>query len=114
MSHCRTGSTCNYPEGECVGLCLHRITVTTTNDLSTEAGYVQIEATDDGQVTATYVKGSLPIEYAEPEPSTLTHAWDAYTTHRPRGRMKALIHAWKRLVRAFRTRHIPDPFKEQA
>jgi len=28
--------------------------------------------------------------------------------------MTALIHAWKRLVRRFKTRHIPDPFKEHA
>jgi hypothetical protein len=66
---------------------------------------------------AVAIKGNveqrMPIEFAEPEPSAISDAWDAYTTHRPRGRMKALIHAWKRLVRAFRTRHIPDPFKAQ-
>lgn len=29
MTHCRTASTCNYPEGECVGLCLHRAQINT-------------------------------------------------------------------------------------
>lgn len=28
--------------------------------------------------------------------------------------MTALIHTWKRLMRRFKTRHIPDPFKEHA
>ncbi len=95
-------SGCNGPtEGECVGLCLHRA------QINTETMTKRCAA----------IKGSveqrMPIEFAD-EPSAFVAAWDAYKTHRPRGRMKALIHAWKRLVRAFRTRHIPDPFKEHA
>jgi hypothetical protein len=90
-------SGCNGPiEGECVGLCLHRInTETMTKRCAAIKGNVEQR---------------MPIEFAD-EPSAFVAAWDAYKTHRPRGRMKALIHAWKRLVRAFRTRHIPDPFK---
>lgn len=110
-----THPDCGQPKGECARDCLlfqmHRVTVITANDLNTDSGFAQIEATNDGRVNVTYGKGQLPIEFAD-EPSAFVAAWDAYKTHRPRGRMKALIHAWKRLVRAYRTRHIPDPFKQ--
>lgn len=101
MTRCRTSATCNYPESECVGLCLHRA------QINTETMTKRCAAIKGN------VEQRMPIKFAD-EPSAFVAALDAYKTHRPRGRMKALIHAWKRLVRAFRTRHIPDPFKEHA
>lgn len=90
------GSGCNGPkESDCVGLpaCIgfsfHRVNTETMTK------------------RCAAIKGNV-------EPRTEPTVLDAYKTHRPRGRMKALIHAWKRFVRAFRTRHIPDPFKEHA
>lgn len=85
-----THPDCGQPKGECARDCLlfqaHRInTETMTKRCAAIRGNVEQRT----------------------EPTVL----DAYKTHRPRGRMKALIHAWKRLVRAYRTRHIPDPFK---
>ena len=100
-----THPDCGQPKGECARDCLlfqaHRInTETMTKRCAAIKGNVEQR---------------MPIEFAEPEPTRIEPTvLDAYKTHRPRGRMKALIHAWKRLVRAFRTRHIPDPFKEQA
>ena len=90
-----THPDCDQPKGECARDCLlfqaHRINTETMTK------------------RCAAIKGSVE---QRTEPSAFTDAWDAYKTHRPRGRMKALIHAWKRLVRAFRTRHIPDPFKQ--
>lgn len=88
-----THPDCGQPKGECARDCL----LFQTHRINTETMTKRCAA----------IKGNVE---QRTEPTVL----DAYKTHRPRGRMKALIHAWKRLVRAFRTRHIPDPFKEQA
>lgn len=86
-----THPDCGRPKGECARDCL----LFQTHRINTETMTKRCAA----------IKGNVE---QRTEPTVL----DAYKTYRPRGRMKALIHAWKRLVRAFRTRHIPDPFKQ--
>ena len=83
MTRCRTASTCNYPEGECVGLCLHRInTETMTKRCAAIKGSVEQR---------------MPIEFAEPEPTRIGAAWDAYKAHRAHGRIDGIRHAWRAL-----------------
>lgn len=86
MTRCRTASTCNYPEGECVGLCLHRA------QINTETMTKRCAAIKGN------VEQRMPIEYAD-EPSALVAAWDAYKAHRAHGRIDGIRHAW----RAFRS-----------
>jgi hypothetical protein len=81
MTRCQTSETCNYPEGECAGLCLHRL--------------------------LRPVEQRMPIEFAGPEPEPedevkegrFSAAWDAYKTHRALGRIRALRIAVRRAWR---------------
>lgn len=94
---------CGYPKGYCAGLCMHRAVINTetmTKPVVAIKGKVE----------------ELPVQFAEPEPKTKeTPMRDAFA---------ALVKWWKsnhgmrqafrQAVRAYKTRHIPDPFKEQA
>lgn len=74
MTHCRTASTCNYPEGECVGLCLHRINTETMTK------------------RCAAIKGNVE---QRTEPTRIGAAWDAYKAHRQHGRIDGIRHAWR-------------------
>lgn len=70
MIRCPNTTSCGYPDGECAGLCLHRL--------------------------IRPVEQRMPIEFAGPEPENevkegrFSAAWDAYKTHRALGRIRAL------------------------
>ena len=65
MTRCQTSATCNYPEGECVGLCLHRA------QINTETMTKRCAAIKGN------VEQRMPIEFAEPEPTRIGATWDA-------------------------------------
>lgn len=69
MKRCIVSTTCGYPDGECAGLCLHRL--------------------------IRPVEQRMAIEYAGPEPedkpeSLWSRVWSAYKAHRALGRIRAL------------------------
>lgn len=73
MKRCIVSTSCDYPEGECAGLCLHRL--------------------------IRPVEQRMAIEYAGPEPEDKTEplwsrVWSAYKAHRPHGRMDGIRHAF--------------------
>lgn len=98
-------SGCNGPsEGECMGLCTHRVnTEMMTKPVVAIKGRVEqrveTKTLPNGDLQIAIWAEELPIQFAEPEPSPIACAWDAYTTHRARGRLAALRHA----LRAFRS-----------
>lgn len=58
-----------------------------------------------------------PIDFAGDEPTDFSGFTSASVEDEQEPSLFiyiALFHAWKRLVRKFKTRHIPDPFKEHA
>lgn len=76
------GSGCNGPkEADCVGLpacfwlSFHREADNTERD------------------------EEMPVQFAEPEPTRLTSAWDAYKAHRAKSRIDGIRHAIRALRR---------------
>lgn len=68
-------SGCNGPiEGECVGLCMHRVQPITKYRINTDTMTRPVVAIA-GKVE------ELPIQFAEPEPTRISAAWDAYKAH---------------------------------
>lgn len=67
-----------------------------------------------------YEHQPMPVDFAGDEPTNSTLEQDYEQFHapvkarKPKPLLSALLHAWKRLVRRIKTRHIPDPFKGQA
>ena len=79
MKRCIVSTSCNYPEGECAGLCQHRL--------------------------IRPVEQRMAIEFAEGHENEVkaegrfSAAWDAYKTHRALGRIRALRIAIRRAWR---------------
>lgn len=85
MTHCPITTSCGYPQGECAGLCLHRVNTDTMTKRS-----VAIKGK---------VEQSMPIDFAGPEPedkpeSLFSRVWSAYKAHRQHGRMDGIRHAF--------------------
>lgn len=95
MTRCPYASTCNYPEGDCAGLCLHRL--------------------------IRPVEQRMAIEYAGPEPEDIPtekpmtrfrFALNTFRLYRKWG--CSVRQSLKRAAHEFRKFHAPDPFKEHA
>lgn len=75
---------CGYPQGECAGLCLHRI----NTDFVDQVRFVPGEVEQRRRIHI-----DMPIE----PPGRLRFAWNVYRIYRGanRSRMTALRHAWQ-------------------